>query len=211
MTNGRNIDERVTGDFGKEWSRFDQSELPDQELRDAFAAYFGIFPWDKLPSDAKGFDLGCGSGRWAKLVAPRVGELHCIEPSGEAMEVARKNLADYGNCRFHPNSVDDIPLDDETMDFGYSLGVLHHVPDTAGGIESCARKLKPGAPFLDDYRPSLLDEGLYFADGQIRDEVYVWGSFLQSKMYANDVRCDDCHNVHSLELHQQGKLGPSSY
>lgn len=172
MTNGRNIDERVTGDFGKEWSRFDQSELPDQELRDAFAAYFRIFPWDNLPSDAKGFDLGCGSGRWAKLVAPRVGELHCIEPSGEAMGVARKNLADYGNCRFHPNSVDDIPLDDETMDFGYSLGVLHHVPDTAGGIESCARKLKPGAPFLLYLYYAFDNKPLWFkAIWQLSDRV----------------------------------------
>ena len=56
----------------------------------------------------------------------------------------------------------------------------------------------------ESLEPSLLSEALYHADGQILDEVYVWGSFLQSKMYANDVRCDDCHNVHSLELHEQG-------
>lgn len=52
--------------------------------------------------------------------------------------------------------------------------------------------------------PSLLNEGLYHADGQILDEVYVWGSFVQSKMYANDVRCADCHDSHSLKLHQDG-------
>jgi tetratricopeptide (TPR) repeat protein len=52
--------------------------------------------------------------------------------------------------------------------------------------------------------PSLLADGLYHPDGQILEEDYVWGSFLQSKMYANGVRCDDCHNVHNLELHQQG-------
>ena len=52
--------------------------------------------------------------------------------------------------------------------------------------------------------PSLLIEGLYHADGQILEEDYVWGSFLQSKMYANEVRCDDCHDVHSLKLHKQG-------
>jgi tetratricopeptide (TPR) repeat protein len=57
---------------------------------------------------------------------------------------------------------------------------------------------------LDSHLPSLLDEGLYHADGQILDEVYVWGSFTQSKMYHNDVRCSDCHDSHSLELRFEG-------
>ncbi len=57
---------------------------------------------------------------------------------------------------------------------------------------------------LDTLTPRLLEEGLYFPDGQIRDEVYVYGSFVQSKMYANDVQCADCHNVHTIKLHQEG-------
>jgi tetratricopeptide (TPR) repeat protein len=52
--------------------------------------------------------------------------------------------------------------------------------------------------------PSLLRDGLYHPDGQILDEVYVWASFQQSKMHNSGVRCDDCHNVHSLELHKEG-------
>jgi tetratricopeptide (TPR) repeat protein len=52
--------------------------------------------------------------------------------------------------------------------------------------------------------PTLLVQGTYHPDGQILEEDYVWGSFVQSKMYANGVRCDDCHDVHSLELHKQG-------
>jgi len=57
---------------------------------------------------------------------------------------------------------------------------------------------------LDSHLPSVLDEGLYHADGQILDEVYVWGSFTQSKMYANDVRCTDCHDAHSMKLKFEG-------
>ena len=95
-----------------------------------------------------GFDLGCGSGRWAVLVAPRVGRLHCIDASEAALAVARQNLAGRTNCELHRASVDAIPLGDGSMDFGYSLGVLHHVPDTAAGLDCCVRKLKPGAPFL---------------------------------------------------------------
>jgi tetratricopeptide (TPR) repeat protein len=57
---------------------------------------------------------------------------------------------------------------------------------------------------LENLVPSLLADGLYHPDGQILEEDYVWGSFVQSKMYANGVRCDDCHNVHSTKLHQEG-------
>jgi Tfp pilus assembly protein PilF len=57
---------------------------------------------------------------------------------------------------------------------------------------------------LDSLLPSLLTEELYFPDGQIQDEVYVYGSFTQSKMYHRDVRCSGCHDVHSVKLVQEG-------
>ena len=146
-TKSGNVDTAVVRSFGREWEHFDQSGLADAERRAMFDAYFAVFPWGKLPASAVGFDLGCGTGRWALLVAPRVEHLHCIEPSS-AIEIARRNLDNVPNCSFHQSTVDDIPLADGTMDFGYSLGVLHHVPDTQQGIASCVRKLKRGAPFL---------------------------------------------------------------
>ncbi|MGB5291859.1 MAG: tetratricopeptide repeat protein [Lysobacterales bacterium] len=60
------------------------------------------------------------------------------------------------------------------------------------------------ADLLDNYLPSLLTENLYFPDGQIEDEVYVYGSFIQSKMYRHDVRCSDCHDVHTITLVKEG-------
>jgi hypothetical protein len=57
---------------------------------------------------------------------------------------------------------------------------------------------------MESYLPSLLVEGLYHADGQIDDEVYVYGSFLQSKMYKVGVTCSDCHDPHSLALKAPG-------
>ncbi len=57
---------------------------------------------------------------------------------------------------------------------------------------------------LDNIVPSELREGLYHADGQILEEVYVYGSFVQSRMFKNDLRCGDCHDVHSLELIKPG-------
>lgn len=143
----QNLDKDVVAGFGDEWSRFDQSALDAVELRRMFENYFNIFPWEALPENSVGFDLGCGSGRWAKLVAPRVGRLHLIDPS-DAIEVAKRNLSGVSNCSFHRADVENIPIEDESCDFGYSLGVLHHIPDTEAGIRACVSKLKTGAPFL---------------------------------------------------------------
>jgi tetratricopeptide (TPR) repeat protein len=61
-----------------------------------------------------------------------------------------------------------------------------------------------GNEFLDAYMPALLEPPLYHVDGQIRDEVYVYGSFLQSRMYQHGVTCSDCHEPHSLNLRAPG-------
>jgi SAM-dependent methyltransferase len=143
-----NIDPQTVAGFGEEWAAYDQSGLDAEERARLFEEYFSVFPFDSLPAGAEGFDMGCGSGRWAALAAPRVGTLHCIDPAGAALAVARRNLAGLANCRFHLAGVSDIPLPDASQDFGYSLGVLHHIPDTEAAMRSCIAKLKPGSPFL---------------------------------------------------------------
>jgi SAM-dependent methyltransferase len=143
----KNIDTKTVNSFGDEWSRFDQSGMTETEAHKAFEEYFAVFPWAKVGDDAVGFDMGCGSGRWARFVAPRVGLLHCVDPSS-ALKVAKRNLAEFENVQFHQASVDSSGLEPASCDFGYSLGVLHHVPDTAAAIRSCVALLKPGAPLL---------------------------------------------------------------
>jgi len=81
-------------------------------------------------------------------------------------------------------------------------------------IEMCARchaRRSPisagyvhGEPLLDHYLPQLLEEGMYYSDGQIDDEVYVYGSFIQSRMYHAGVTCSDCHEPHSSALRVPG-------
>ncbi len=143
----KNMDVDTVKSFGDEWSRFDQLKLSSVDAGRIFDEYFAVFPWDRLPINATGFDMGCGSGRWAKLMAPRVGHLHCIDPSS-ALDVAKSMLSSTANVSFHRASVDESPLPPNSQDFGYSLGVLHHVPDTTGAIRDCVALLKPGAPFL---------------------------------------------------------------
>lgn len=144
----RNIDRATVEAFGEEWHRFDQVHLSAEEHDRLFDAYFRVFPWNELPEGAVGFDVGSGSGRWAAKVAPRVGRLHCVDPAAAALVVAQRALAGQSNVVFHRAAVDQMPLPEGSMDFGYSLGVLHHVPDTQAGLEACVRCLRQGAPFL---------------------------------------------------------------
>ena len=143
----KNQDKNTVDGFGDEWSRFDQSDLPTAEQQLLFDEYFSVFPWKNISKESTGFDLGCGTGRWARSVAPKVKKLICIDPSS-ALEIAKKNLSNFDNCEFDSATVDEMPMQDNSMDFGYSLGVLHHVPDTALGIKQCVKKLKIGAPLL---------------------------------------------------------------
>jgi len=81
-------------------------------------------------------------------------------------------------------------------------------------IETCAQchsrrstahpGARPGSNFLDHFNLSLLTEALYHSDGQIDGEVYVYGSFLQSKMYNAGVTCSNCHEPHSVQLRVEG-------
>ncbi len=116
--------------------------------------------------------------------------------------------------------------DDSGLALSLARGGQWRIPDGAdtavrgGGsageaqVESCGRCHARRAPVFNDYRhgqalldthrPQLLREGLYFADGQINDEVYVYGSFLQSRMHRQGVTCSDCHEPHSLQLRRPG-------
>ena len=148
MTLASNLDRAVVEGFGDEWSRFDQLAVRADEQQQLFDTYFAIFPWDRLPAGAVGADFGCGSGRWARFVAPRVGMLHCVDASAQALKVARRALAESPNVEFHHRSIGELPFEERSLDFGYSLGVLHHIPDTQAGLNACVRTLREGAPFL---------------------------------------------------------------
>jgi Flp pilus assembly protein TadD len=103
--------------------------------------------------------------------------------------------------------------DERVWRFSDGSPIAQRVPPEApqAELETCApchsRRSRiadaaPGEPFLDGYRPALLGEGLYHPDGQILDEVYVWGSFLQSRMQRAGVVCSDCHDPHSLDIEE---------
>jgi Flp pilus assembly protein TadD/ribosomal protein L40E len=97
-----------------------------------------------------------------------------------------------------------------TMDEARGIAKLSGLSDKRVEAEVCARcharrgllteDYRPGRPLAQTHRPSLLEDGFYYADGQMRDEVYNWGSFLQSRMHAAGVTCADCHDAHDAKL-----------
>ncbi len=101
-----------------------------------------------------------------------------------------------------------VPID------GWGLVAPFRPDDPAPELDACApchsrrEQLTPvaahGGPLLDDFLPARLAAGLYHPDGQILDEVYVYGSFVQSRMHAAGVRCTDCHDPHRLTLRADG-------
>ena len=77
----------------------------------------------------------------------KLARLYCIEPS-KAINIAKKNLFNFKNVVFIKGDVNNPKLKSDSQDFGYSLGVLHHIPNTEKAIKSCVKLLKPGAPLL---------------------------------------------------------------
>ncbi len=107
----------------------------------------------------------------------------------------------------HDHPTDDLPAG--TYGFSLDLSDREAVMGQCAGCHSRREALlggtpPPGTPYHDGYSLALLRPGLYHADGQILDEVYVLGSFLQSKMYARGVGCLDCHEPHGARLVAEG-------
>ena len=141
------IEKKVIKNFGHEWSHFDQGKN-DNELKKVFNDYFKIFPLKDLNKNSIGADIGCGSGRWARYILPKVKYMYLIDPSKESINIAKVNLQKFDNSKFMNIGVDSLNLINEELDFAYSLGVLHHIEDTQGALNICSSKLKKGAPFL---------------------------------------------------------------
>ncbi len=145
MAKTTNLDPETVKGFGQEWSTFTQECLSESERAQVFHKYFSLVDWSKKPR--KALDFGCGSGRWDVLVAPLVGELVAVDASSEALRVAQHTVK-ATNVSFVESTPETLPFPDEYFDLVFSIGVLHHVPDTQGAICSLARKLSPGGTLL---------------------------------------------------------------
>ena len=145
----KNYYKDVVEGFGKEWTKFNYSNSSIEEQKNILNSYFKIFPWELIDkSKSVGIDIGCGSGRWAYFISEKTSKLILLDASSSALEVAKKNLEKKDNVSFLNQSVGEIKIIDNSIDFAYSLGVLHHIPDISNGLREINRIIKPGSPLL---------------------------------------------------------------
>jgi tetratricopeptide (TPR) repeat protein len=106
-----------------------------------------------------------------------------------------------GGISWQPDLKSGLPRRSEPLTSSLELDTCARCHSRRGRLVDDYRH---GTPIGDYYRVATLDEGLYYPDGQILDEVFVYGSFLQSRMHDAGVTCSDCHEPHSLKLRAAG-------
>jgi SAM-dependent methyltransferase len=141
-----NIDHVTVESFGEEWNKF--SEFNSDEIESIGDEYFDVVPEGLFKKESTTvIDLGCGTGRWSVYMSDKVKEIHALDPS-KAVFSAAQLTQNIENIHLTQASVDNIPFEDETFDFGISLGVLHHIPDTEAALKSLSQKIKSGGHLL---------------------------------------------------------------
>lgn len=141
---GVNIDQKTVDSFGEEWLSFDS--FSSDEIKVAGDQYFDIVDSHWIENKTC-LDVGCGTGRWTKYIAKNAAHVDAVDPSMAVYSAARL-LADETNVRITQAGVDTLPFEDNSFDFVFSLGVLHHIPDTAEAMKRCVEKLTSGGYFL---------------------------------------------------------------
>ncbi len=162
--NDRNINRQVVSDFGREWKAFDYSSTETKESLDVqFQAYIGPIDLKRFSSSsAIAADFGAGSGRWTLRFTPYFKTIYAVEPSDGASEVLRKKFKHESRVKVLQESVGANSIPDGALDFAVSLGVLHHIPDTALAISDIAKKIKPGGEFLCYLYYKLEEKPFYY-------------------------------------------------
>lgn len=130
---------RTQDSFGYEWTQFNAPE-PSGEVN--FNDYFAGLDLSSL-AGATVLDAGCGMGRHARQVAKHAGTVVAVDFSA-AVEQAARNTAMHPNVQCVQGDLTRLPLRESAFDFIYSLGVLHHIADTAGTLRGLVARLKPG-------------------------------------------------------------------
>lgn len=152
-------DRGTISSFGEEWKKF--SSFTEEEISTAGGEYFDVITEEMLNKSSVVLDVGCGSGRWSRYIAPRVKWIEAVDPS-DAVHAALENLKGFSNVRVTQAGADTLPFPDESFDFIMAIGVLHHVPDTFSAMRKILAKLKPGGSFFVYLYYSLDNRGVMY-------------------------------------------------
>ena len=171
----RNLDQEVINSFGQEWERFDYADDESDKALDAqFLAYSEPIDLEQFnPKIAVAADFGAGSGRWTSRILPYFFSVYAVEPSTGAIRVLNNKFSNVAKVKVLKETVGLNSITSNSLDLAMSLGVLHHIPDTAMAIKDVATKIKSGGLFLCylyyklDNKP-LFYRGLFWASNSLR-------------------------------------------
>ena len=146
----KDLSKKVIHDFGQEWARYNYlSDKSEVELNEQFEAYCKPLDLSKFnDKTAIAADFGAGSGRWSARMSKYFSKIYAIEPSDGANKVLQKRFAYDPKIEILKETVESNSLPLESLDLAFSLGVLHHIPDTSLAIKQISEKIKPGGYFL---------------------------------------------------------------
>jgi SAM-dependent methyltransferase len=157
--NGNNIDETTVESFGNEWQTF--HDFKEEEIEGLGDEYFDIISANMLNGSTSVLEVGCGSGRFLKYLSDKAGLLVGVDPSN-AIYAADKLIGAHDRIILVKASADDLPFANESFDFVYSIGVLHHIPDTRQAMQACVEKVKRGGYFFTYLYYNLDNRGILF-------------------------------------------------
>jgi SAM-dependent methyltransferase len=140
-----NADARTVQSFGEEWTRF--GTFTAEETRVAGDEVFDLLTPEMAHAGTVALDLGCGTGRWSNYLAPRVRFIEAIDP-GRPVEAAVRLTRGAPNIRVTQAGYGALPFAPDSFDLVFSLGVVHHLPDTETAIREAASRVKPGGWLL---------------------------------------------------------------
>lgn len=176
-----NIDMDVVKAFGEEWNKFHR--FSKKTIEKICGEYFDIIDESIVNKDSYMIDIGCGSGRWSEYFLDKAGFVEAVDPS-DAIFAADELLGNSDKVRITRASINTLPWPDETFDFGMSVGVLHHIPNTQQALDECVKKIKKGGHFyvylyykLDNR--GFLFKSLFYCSDIIRRVVSKLPSFLK--------------------------------
>jgi SAM-dependent methyltransferase len=157
--NQDNIDLITVQSFGEEWTKF--AAFTPEEIKIVGDEYFDIISTTHLNSNSVVLDVGCGTGRWTKYVSQIAKFVEAIDPSNAVVSAAYL-LKDVPNVRITQTDAESLPFPDESFDLVFSLGVLHHIPDTQRAMINCVKKVKKNGYFLVYLYYSLDNRGILY-------------------------------------------------
>lgn len=164
--------------------------------------------WLHWTGGAMNWNTMCADCHSTNLQQNYIAEADSFHTTWSSINVSCESC--HGPGKKHVDFVQSEEVEGATIErIRQDLELTQNTPQTEQ-IDQCAQchalredmtdNYKHTGNFLDHYNPTLPHPESYFADGQIKEEVYVYGSFLQSKMFGEGIKCNDCHDPHSLEL-----------